>query len=416
MPEFKRAAIVSIKVANVAKIERLHKLRDVSEQIVKEYVNALWTRVRLPENAYKDMYISIPNRFNVSAKFLQILCQKASGMIRSNRTRTSNLKFRLTCLVNDVFDEFDYPNYVVSDGKLDAIAKLQRTIVKLENAKPEIRDYSLDLYGNCLKIDLNSPNKMLKTWITFNASVKQGIAKKSLAQDDFRKPIAIPFTPTKIFKRWRSMAHKEPTAVQFTKNGVMKVIFTIKTVIKSRGETEGCDIGMSNVWSLSSECSEESNNHAKTLSNILTMMFRRQKGTTAFRKLQRQRVNFTNWNINQLRKTLDGIKTLHIEGIQGMKKANDVRKHWSYAEILNKIQRLCEEQGIKVVKVCPRFTSQRCNKCGWVHDQNRKDKVFTCTKCKHNDDSDMNAAKNIKQMKPSTRIKGNNYAGFYFPL
>lgn len=418
MPTFKRAAIVSIKIANAAKIARLHKMRDISEQIVKEYIDVLWERDYLPEDAYKDLYDSIPNRFEVSARFLQILCQKASGMLRSIRTRARNLRFQLNSAIDELFEDFNDPEFVVSDDRLDFFANRHRLITKLENVKPVIENYSLDLHGNCLKIDLDSQKtKMIKTWITFNASVKRGIERKTLAADDFRRPFSIPFTPTKIFNRWKRAASKSPTAIQFTKEGVMKVIFTVVTKAKTRGKVEGCDIGLTNVWSLSNEeCASEVNEVNKKLSDVLGMMFCREKGTTVFRKLQTQRRNFTNCSLNKLRDKLTGIKELHIENIKGMKKTDDIRKHWSAPQILDKIRRLCEEICVKVVEVNPQYTSLRCHKCDWVCEFNRTGKVFLCTKCGHAEDADINAAKNIKRMDNEMKMKGNKTRGFYFHM
>lgn len=46
--------------------------------------------------------------------------------------------------------------------------------------------------------------------------------------------------------------------------------------------------------------------------------------------------------------------------------------------------------------VNPRFTSQRCSKCGYRDPRNRKGKTFGCLNCGHKEDADLNAAKNIK--------------------
>jgi putative transposase len=49
-----------------------------------------------------------------------------------------------------------------------------------------------------------------------------------------------------------------------------------------------------------------------------------------------------------------------------------------------------------VVAVDPRYTSQACNACGTIDKQNRKSQaVFKCVSCGHEDNADVNAAKNI---------------------
>ena len=48
-----------------------------------------------------------------------------------------------------------------------------------------------------------------------------------------------------------------------------------------------------------------------------------------------------------------------------------------------------------VIKVNPKYTSQKCSKCGHISKENRNDREFKCVKCGHEDHADMNAAKNI---------------------
>ncbi|EJF06793.1 transposase [Thiovulum sp. ES] len=47
-------------------------------------------------------------------------------------------------------------------------------------------------------------------------------------------------------------------------------------------------------------------------------------------------------------------------------------------------------------KVNPKFTSQKCSKCGYIDKENRKTQSeFKCLKCGHSENADLNASKNI---------------------
>ena len=47
-------------------------------------------------------------------------------------------------------------------------------------------------------------------------------------------------------------------------------------------------------------------------------------------------------------------------------------------------------------KIDPKYTSQKCSKCGHTHKENRKSQSkFVCVKCGHSENADINAAKNI---------------------
>ncbi|MEV6735115.1 MULTISPECIES: transposase [unclassified Streptomyces] len=55
--------------------------------------------------------------------------------------------------------------------------------------------------------------------------------------------------------------------------------------------------------------------------------------------------------------------------------------------------------GIRIAKVNPACTSQRCSACGFVTDNNRESQaVFRCKSdgCGHSEHADVNAARNIK--------------------
>ncbi len=65
-------------------------------------------------------------------------------------------------------------------------------------------------------------------------------------------------------------------------------------------------------------------------------------------------------------------------------------------ELVRQLEYKTTWYGSTLKKVDPRFTSQKCNSCGFVSKANRKKKTFLCLKCSHKDDSDINAAKNIR--------------------
>lgn len=74
-------------------------------------------------------------------------------------------------------------------------------------------------------------------------------------------------------------------------------------------------------------------------------------------------------------------------------------KNWSYYDLQNKIKYKADENGIKTILINPKYTSKRCSKCGCIDDKNRDCKnnqaKFKCTSCGHEDNADINAAKNI---------------------
>ena len=93
--------------------------------------------------------------------------------------------------------------------------------------------------------------------------------------------------------------------------------------------------------------------------------------------------------------------TVQMENLSGFseQQSETFLKNWSYFDLHNKTKYKSEEKGIKFVLIDPKYTSKRCSHCGCIDDVNRDCKgnqaKFKCTTCGHEENADINAAKNI---------------------
>ena len=94
-----------------------------------------------------------------------------------------------------------------------------------------------------------------------------------------------------------------------------------------------------------------------------------------------------------------GCGTIQMEDLSGISSDNKFLKTCTYYQLQDYITYKAEEVGVKVVKVKPNYTSQRCSKCGCINKANRDAKVsqekFECVTCGHKVNADVNAARNI---------------------
>ena len=92
---------------------------------------------------------------------------------------------------------------------------------------------------------------------------------------------------------------------------------------------------------------------------------------------------------------------------------------WTCSETTKKLGNFCEESGVRIHKMNPTYTSQRCSN-GWVHKRNKNGKRFKCAKCDFSHDVGLNAAINISLpllgVTKQQRLKGANNKGFYWQL
>jgi len=93
--------------------------------------------------------------------------------------------------------------------------------------------------------------------------------------------------------------------------------------------------------------------------------------------------------------------TIQMENLSGFSEQQSEKflKNWSYFDLQNKTKYKCEEKGIKFILIDPKYTSKRCSHCGCIDDGNRDCKgnqaKFKCVTCGHEENADINAARNI---------------------
>ncbi len=88
---------------------------------------------------------------------------------------------------------------------------------------------------------------------------------------------------------------------------------------------------------------------------------------------------------------------IQMEDLTGIAdNADRYLKNWSYFDLQTKIEYKAKEVGIKVVKINPKYTSQRCSHCGYIDRENRPTQAnFKCLNCGFEDNADHNASQNI---------------------
>lgn len=75
---------------------------------------------------------------------------------------------------------------------------------------------------------------------------------------------------------------------------------------------------------------------------------------------------------------------IQMEDLTGIKdySKNYFLQNWTYRDLQDKIIEKAAEFNIKVVKINPEFTSQRCSECGFINKVNRPDQsTFVCKSC-----------------------------------
>ena len=93
---------------------------------------------------------------------------------------------------------------------------------------------------------------------------------------------------------------------------------------------------------------------------------------------------------------LTRIRRLARKGTRTSRRRRNMLNQWPFSQLQEFAAYKAAAKGIQVVTVDPVYTSQRCNRCGYVDKGNRDRARFDCLRCGHSDDADHNAALNIR--------------------
>ncbi len=136
------------------------------------------------------------------------------------------------------------------------------------------------------------------------------------------------------------------------------------------------------------------------------------KAIKALRKLKRYQSNFVNtrswqvaskvvdlairYNANINIENLKNLRTGRKLGNSKGKKVNKLINRIPYGKFFHALDCIALRKGVKVSRVNPRHTSQRCSSCGHTEKTNRKTQsLFVCKHCSFTCNADRNASRNI---------------------
>ena len=97
-------------------------------------------------------------------------------------------------------------------------------------------------------------------------------------------------------------------------------------------------------------------------------------------------------------------RAVAIEDLSGIRSRIKARKNerttlhgWSFAQLGTFLDYKAARAGVPLVRVDPKYTSQRCSECGHTEKANRNTRdEFCCVACGHTSHADTNGAKNIR--------------------
>lgn len=101
---------------------------------------------------------------------------------------------------------------------------------------------------------------------------------------------------------------------------------------------------------------------------------------------------------------ITGKPTIAIEKLDGIRdRSGKLRKEhrrdvngWAFYQLEQFLRYKAAWRGFDVIEVDPRYTSQSCSRCGYIHKTNRNRHRFSCGACGYTLDADLNASRNVR--------------------
>lgn len=373
------------QITNQSKIDSIDSLL-IDFKICLEYYIELIVKGELPLKT--NLSSKLLPIFNIkNARYRQLIYKHASEIIRSNIKKSSNKRYARYKKIYKYFAENErqvkFTDLKYSELNLKNIVTSKYFILpKINNLTINLDERFFDVkngvhFDEFINIKLSQFNDRGTRLLQVNIPLKQHNHSNTLKSKGFKlkNTIQLKSINNKIY--------------------INLIWFKEDTEIKSSGNSLGVDLGYKKLISTSRGefIGEEMFELYRKISN-------KKQGSKNFKQLLTHRDNMINHFVKKL--DLDNINCLFIEDLLNVKhksklnrKINNKLQRWSYLKTISKLERICQEKGVKVEKVSPAYTSQTCSSCGVIDKSSRNLEDFNCTSCGYKIDADFNAAINI---------------------
>ncbi|MDH5796734.1 MAG: transposase [Anaplasmataceae bacterium] len=97
---------------------------------------------------------------------------------------------------------------------------------------------------------------------------------------------------------------------------------------------------------------------------------------------------------------LEDLRNIRLSTEKVQKKNRYYSVSWAFADLRSKIEYKVQKAGMQVIAVNPKYTSQKCPKCGHTEKKNRNKKLhlFCCKTCSYKSNDDRIGAINLRQI------------------
>ena len=393
-----RSSQHTLKFCNTLKLEALQRLEHLYKDLLQKYIDLI-IEGKLPFGKFLTTKQLPTLNEIVHSQWKQVCYKQAAQIIRGELAKVKKRvlkkykKLYAICIVKKKLSNFTSKRF--SELKINYMKRIKIDVKNVAiNIDTRLFNVEVDKtkeFDEFIKLNLPwfKPNKRLAE--TINIPIKYHKHSNKFNGWNRRNVVKYIAKNNSITLVWEKEAKEKPK----TTNSPIGIDLGFKKLISdSNGKFYG----------------------REELQRVYKKLTRKKRGSKAYKRALVERTNLTNKFVNEFNYKND-FDCLMIEDLKSVKanksfkklskskqkKTNSVKQktmnnllqYWSYRTVIDKLERLSEEEGFRLIKVTPAYTSQTCSDCGSCNEENRKGENFHCKDCGIKIDADTNAARNI---------------------
>ena len=371
-----------LKFSNKTKLDWVEKLYQDYGEALQICINWIYEE-KLPLKTFLTS-AELPNKIgNIThSRWRALIFKQASEIVRGTKEADRYQKYQRFKKV--------YVYFKKKGRQLKFLEKHFSDLNLKKYPKPEIKNVSIVMDYRFTDFEHgNSFDEFMKLHLPYFIEGKRNSIKVNL-----------PIKLTKMDRKFRDWKRRDAVIIEkINEQFYVDYIYEKQIETRNGGLTIGIDFGEKKLLTTSrgeflgteieSICNEI--NHCKFKSNHYYGLLRKR-----------------NQYIDEVVKSLDteNVSKIIVEDLKDLKKHTlkrgkfnkKHRKTFRYVlqeRTFSRLENLCMEQGIELVKVSPAYTSQTCSRCGTVDKSARNGESYHCKTCGYEIDADFNGALNI---------------------
>jgi IS605 OrfB family transposase len=372
-------------ITNEVKLHQLNIMFDLYKKDLIIYINYIIDEI-IPLKTMMSSSL-LPNENIKHSRYKQLIYKQASEIIRSQIDKAKKKRYNKYKKIYSYMME-RHPNHPFVNKKYSEL-NINNIINTKYFTKPNLNNISINLDERFFDI------KQGKHFDNYVKIILPFFNDKGSRALQIKIPIKHHKHSNKLKRNGYSLRNNIQLKCINNEYYINLVWYKEDSNKRTEGSSLGLDMGYKKLIT-----SSDGKSYGLHMEDLYKKISNKKQGSKNFKQSLNYRDNEINRIINNM--DLTKVKSLIIEDLNNVKykskfgkKFNNKLQRWSYAKTINKIERICMEKGIMLVKVSPAYTSQTCSSCGNIDKESRKLEEYKCISCGYEIDADVNASINI---------------------